>query len=448
MAQRPKLSTKLVRNGYDDCMIRFGLGLIFLAAMMPPAPAGVHYSGETWAELPANWRGYLIDYRSLRSLAVPNPTLPPSPLKERYQTERDRLAALKRSLTADEAADLGALHIRLGAPDKAVEVLRAGLRESKEHYRCASNLGTACQLAGELDQAAAALELAVRLAPAKWKKAEELQLKLVRLRRGEAKQASSLDNLFNVKYTGDPTPPTEMPGDAVSLTQILGLWLPSDGRVLWQLGELAFAHGDTNTGAAILEGCVTEFAMGDIELRRHRQQYRVTADKLTKDPPAGKTDAAASAHAGHGSGSIIRFKSPRPLIRDPLQLTLQPIQAEGLNQLPWPLLAETAFDRPFRVNFHDHLRKLDGKRVVLTGFMQPTGDGLEQFAVLLLEYPVGCWYCELPEPTGLILVLAPEGKAIAINRDIVRVEGRLKLNSKDPEEYLYTITDAKVGPVD
>ena len=109
----------------------------------------------------------------------------------------------------------------------------------------------------------------------------------------------------------------------------------------------------------------------------------------------------------------IRFKSSRPLIRDPLQLVLPPIQADGLNQLPWPLLAETAFDRPFRVTFHEHLRKLDGKRVVLTGFMQPTGDGLEQFAVLLLEYPVGCWYCELPEPTGLILVLAPEGKAIA-----------------------------------
>jgi hypothetical protein len=429
-------------------MNRFGLALTILAATAGPAPAGVHYSGETWAELPSQWRGYLIDYRSLRSLAVPNPTLPPSPLKERYQSERDRLAGLKRPLTADEAADLGALHIRLGSADKAVEVLRASLRQAKDHYRCASNLGTACQLAGELEQAAAALELAVRLAPPKWKKAEELQLRLVRLRRGEAKQTGSLDDLFHVKYAGEPTPPTDLPADAVSLTQTLGLWLPSDGRILWQLGELAFAHGDVNTGAAILEGCVIEFGMGDSELRRHRLVYRAEADKQAKGLPSGKTDAAATAHAAHGSGSMIRFKSPRPLIRDPLQLTLSPIHADGVNQLPWPLLAETAFERPFRVTFHEHLRKLDGKRVVLTGFMQPTGDGLEQIAVLLLEYPVGCWYCELPEPTGLILILAPEGKTIAITRDLVRVEGRLKLNSKDPEEYLFTITDAKVGPVD
>ncbi len=428
-------------------MMRIWLSLATLVTCALPTLAGVHYSGETWAELPAQWRGYLLDQRNLRSLAVNNPAMPVSPLKEKYLTERDRLAGIKRPLTANETADLGALHIRLGAIEKAIEVLRAGMRTAPNHYQCASNLGTACQMNGDLDQAAGALELAVSLAPAKWRKAEELQLKLVRLRRGEPKQAGTLDQLFTAKYTGEPTPPTDLPNDAVSLTQTLALWLPTDGRVLWQLGELAFAHGDTNTGAAILEGCVTEFAMGDPELRKRRQQYRATADKPAKDPPIAKPDAV-NAHAGHGSGSLIRFKSPRPLVRDPLQISLMAIQPDGLNQLPWPLMAETTFEKPFRINFHEHLRKLDGKRVVLTGFMQPTGDGIEQSAVLLIEYPVGCWFCELPEPTGIIQVDAPENKLITMTRELVRVEGQLKLNSKDPESFLYVITNARVGPVD
>lgn len=429
-------------------MIRFSLSLVLLLVIEACANAGVHYSGETWAELPANWRGYLMDYRNVRALAVANPALPPSPFKERYLRERDRLAGLKRPLSSDEAADLGALHIRLGAPEKSVEVLRSALRDSPEHFRIVSNLGTAYQLVGEFDQACAALELAVKLSPPRWKAAEQLQLKLVQLRRAEAKQSGSLDQLFSVKYTGESLPPPQLPSDAVKLTQILALWLPGDGRILWQLGELAYSHGDLNTGAAILDGCVSEFGMGDAELRRHRQQFRAAAEQLTKKSPSGKSDAAATVHAAHSAESAIRFKSPRPFIPEPIQLTLPPVLADGMNQLPWPLLAETAFERPFRVTFHDHLRKLDGKRVTLTGFIQPTGDGLEQFNVLLLEFPVGCWYCELPEATGIVLVEAAVNKPIKITRELIQVQGRLKLNSTDPEEYLYTITDARVGPIE
>jgi hypothetical protein len=110
------------------------------------------------------------------------------------------------------------------------------------------------------------------------------------------------------------------------------------------------------------------------------------------------------------------------------------------------VLADTTLDRPFRVTFADHLRKLDGKRVFLTGYLQPTGDGLEQPTVLLIEYPVGCWFCEVPEPTGIVLVESPAGARMT--RELVRVEGVLRLNSTDPEEFLVTVREAKVGPPD
>src|SRR5207302_7713515 len=111
--------------------------------------------------------------------------------------------AKQRKLTADEAADLGALWIRLGEVTKAVDLLRAAQRENGNHFRIAANLGTAWHLQGDLDQAAAALQQAVRLAPGKWQRAEELHLKLVRARQTQPRDAQGLDDLFGVKFIGD-----------------------------------------------------------------------------------------------------------------------------------------------------------------------------------------------------------------------------------------------------
>lgn len=414
----------------------------------PSVSAGLHYSGEQWADLPAQWRGFLLDQRALRALAIPpGPNMPVSSLRETYQTDRERLEKLKRERTSDETADLGALLIRFGEFDKAMTLLRDATRKYPDHFRCAANLGTACQLAGDIPQAISALEIAVALAPPKWKKYEQLHLKLVRQRRGEERTTGGLDDLFGVVFSDVGKPNKELPTDAISLTQMLALWLPADGRLVWQLGELSHATGDLANAAAMLEGAVTEFGLNDALLRQRRVAYRQQAEQSVKNPAAGKADHQ-SAHEAHGSGGPIRFKSQRPLVRQPNALKLPAINPTGLNHLPWPVLAETAMDRPFRVTFHDHLKQLDGKRVVITGFLQPTGDSIDQIAVLLIEYPVGCWFCEVPEPTGIVLVEPPADKTIRLTKEAVRVEGKLKLNSKDPEEFLYTVIDAKVGPPD
>src|SRR5262249_50881231 len=158
-----------------------------------------------------------------------------------------RLAAT-RKLTADEAADLGALYVRLGEPARAIDVLRPAVRAHPLHYRLAANLGTAWQAHGDLAQAAACLEQAVRLAPGKLQKVEALHLKLVRLRARERPGAQGLDDLFGVRFVGPsgkyepgklaPAQRKALPAGAVALAQQLALWLPADGRLLWLLGEL------------------------------------------------------------------------------------------------------------------------------------------------------------------------------------------------------------------
>jgi hypothetical protein len=332
-----------------------------------------------------------------------------------------------------------------------------------------ANLGTAWQLQGDLEQAAVCLEQAVRLAPGKWQKAEEYHLKLVRLgshpltpaplSRGERREEprltppfpeEGLDDLFGVRFVDDEgkyhpgrlaaAERKKLPADAVAVMQQLALWLPANGRLLWQLAELANAHGDVKTAAAIMDGCVTEFAMSHPELRQHRQLTRAAAEELAKNKAS--VDKAKAAHEEH-AGSV-RMRSSRPLVTKLDATALPSIRDDDVNVLPWSVLAETALDRKFQPTFASYLRELDGKQISLSGFMQPLGQELEMGAFLLIEYPVGCWYCEMPEITGIVLVELPDGKTATYTRGPVQVVGKLKLNSSDPENFLYSISKAQI----
>jgi tetratricopeptide (TPR) repeat protein len=410
--------------------------------------AGLYYSGEKYAELPSGWRGFLLDHRRLRAIAQrPVPGSPAGPLRTRYQTEAERLTKLagSRKLTAEEAADLGALLVRLGDSASAVSVLRTALVEHPRHFHLLANLGTAWQMEGNRNQAAACLEQALRVAPKQALSVEQLHLKLIHLRSAPAR---GLDDLFGVRYVGPsgrfepgqlaPTQRSRLPADAVAGVQQLALWLPSDGRLLWQLGELAGAGGDVATAFAILDICVAELGLRDTELVAHRQAYRAAkAEREKLGSPSAKMQ-----HEGHAA--LFKPRSTRPLTRARDRTTLPAINSRGINDLPWSVVVETTLDRHFRPDFPAYLKELEGKTVQLQGYMQPLGGGPELNSFLLLEFPVGCWYCEQPEMTALVLVELPEGETYPMSRDPVKVRGRLTLNYRDPESFLYTLRDVQV----
>ena len=432
---------------------RFGLAVVLLIlGTAATARAGLYYSGETIAELPSQWRGFLLDQRLLRGVAVkPAVGNPASPARARYEDAAAKLAktATGRALTADEAADLGALYLRLGEVGKALEVMRPAQRDHPEHFHLTANLGTAWQMHGDWQQAASFLKEAVRLAPGKVQKAEELQLKLVKLRAKEDKNAQGLDALFDAQFVGPdgkfeagklgPDQRKALPADAVAQVQQLALWLPADARLLWLLAELANAHGDVATAAAIMDGCVTEFGLRSPELRAHRTLVRAAADERAAN--ADKPDKATH-ETGH-AGSV-KTKSSRPLANKIDGLALPPVDAKGVNALPWSVVVETTLDRHYKPTFPKYLKELDGLTVELTGFMQPIGEDVECNSFLLIEYPVGCWFCEMPEMTAMTLVELPEGKTRTFTRGPLKIAGKLKLNGNDPENFLYTLKDAKV----
>jgi hypothetical protein len=426
------------------------LAVLILLLSPAAARAGLHYSGEPIAELPSQWRGFLLDQRQLRGIAVkPTGSNPASPARLRYEEEAVKLAKLarERALTADEAANLGAMYVRLGDIARAIEVLRPAQRDNPAHYHLAANLGTAWHLNGDFNQAAALLQTAVKLAPGKYQKAEELHLKLVRQRAREEKGAQGLDDLFGIKYVGESgkhepgklaaEQRKKLPSDAAAQLQLLALWLPHDGRLLWQLAELASAHGDVATAAAIMDGCVTEFGLRSEELREHRQAVRAEADARAANPtPTDKTE-----HGGHAG--LLKTKSSRPLVHKLDQTALPPIDPKGVNAIPWSVVTDTVLDRKYHPTFAKYLKDLDGKQVQLNGYMQPLGEDEVVNKFLFVEYPIGCWFCEMPELTGIVLVELPKDKSRGYTRKMLRVTGKLILNSDDPENYLYRLREAK-----
>ena len=80
--------------------------------------------------------------------------------------------------------------------------------------------------------------------------------------------------------------------------------------------------------------------------------------------------------------------------------------------------------------------------------MQQTKDEFVVSSFLLLEYPVGCWFCETPDPTGLLGVELKEGTTADTQKGLVKVTGTLVLNHTDPEGYLFSLKDARIGEAD
>ena len=175
------------------------------------------------------------------------------------------------------------------------------------------------------------------------------------------------------------------------------------------------------------------------DLREHRRATRAAADTL-----AAKTTADAKSVHESGHGVAFKPKSSRPLATKLDQTPLPPIDATGINALPWSVVSDTTVDKHYKPTFPKYLQELSGKKITLTGYMQPLGTDLECASFMFIENPVGCWYCEMPDITGIVFVQLPRGKTKAYTRGPIKVTGKLKLNDSDPENFLYTISEAKV----
>lgn len=410
--------------------------VLLLLLLTSPALAGA----IPFRPLPAEWRGFLSDLRTLRNAG--NPAVSPNPLRD---TLTDRATALEAKakggrLSSDEAADLGELFVRLGQPLKAVAVLRPARTVDARHHRLAVTLGTAWAASGDWNQAAQAFDDAVDLSPAEWTDADTASRALARARAREAKEGDRLDDLFGVKYLGESGKPEagkvsaaekkSLPANAVATVQHLLTRFPSDARLLWQLGELANATGDVRTAANILDGCVGDFGLKSADARARRVVYRAAADELTKGED----------HALHKGTQT--FKSARLFAKLTDEGRLPKIDPAGANPLPWAALGDTTLGPKLTPTFLKYVADLDGKTVELVGYMRPFAAAAGEF--VLSEYPVGCWFCDQPGPLQVVVVETADGKKVDFAPGPLVISGTLELNATEPERPLFVVTKATV----
>jgi tetratricopeptide (TPR) repeat protein len=199
--------------------------------------------------------------------------------------------------TANELADAGALALRLGQTDTALNILQAATQQHPQHFALRANLGSAWHQAGNYAQAVEQLTQAIALASTEQKLLEQLHLQLVRHR---LLGGNGIDRLFPLSYV---TPqghrlgklPAEelkkLPSAAVALVQKLALSFPQDGILLWQLGELACIYGDYATASELFDLCIGEYGLSNPALRQSRQAIKavmerntVTATRRTAEP--------------------------------------------------------------------------------------------------------------------------------------------------------------------
>lgn len=173
----------------------------------------------------------------------------------------------------------------------------------------------------------------------------------------------------------------------------------------------------------------------------------------TSNPPG--LQSKAEHEAGHSLASSGSPPPPPLLSSAPMRKRApvdprQPLPSDGHGRtaLNWDVLAATKFGPDSRPIFSPNLTEAAGKVVSLGGFMAPLDEAGDMHLFLLLEFPIGCFYCLVPDPAGIVLVELKGRQTEPMRYDMVAVTGKLRLNFDDPEDFLYIISDAELSPAE
>lgn len=120
--------------------------------------------------------------------------------------------------------------------------------------------------------------------------------------------------------------------------------------------------------------------------------------------------------------------------------------------LTFEMMATSVYHEGQPTEFPEVLKRLDGKRVRVSGFAMPFEDPENLAKFLMVKTVSGCFYCNPPGEDEVLLIRMGNPKAAPeIDGEKKVVEGVLHLqdlNSKDEEanQFLFTIDDAKLVP--
>lgn len=122
---------------------------------------------------------------------------------------------------------------------------------------------------------------------------------------------------------------------------------------------------------------------------------------------------------------------------------------KGLPSLVWPKLYDIQykkekdafgeFDKPI---FSAAARSLEGKPVILPGYMVPFDTGIKGKHFMLSAMPLNaCFFCGVGGPESVVEVYSKT--EITFTEKPIEVKGILRLNDEDPEKMIYILENAE-----
>ena len=116
----------------------------------------------------------------------------------------------------------------------------------------------------------------------------------------------------------------------------------------------------------------------------------------------------------------------------------------------WSKLARVSYDKTedeygeiYVPRFSDAAKKMEGKNIVLEGFIVPFDGLFEPDKIILSSLPIAsCFFCGGSGPETVAQIYLKE--SVKYTTKAVRVTGRLVLNDEDYNQLMYLLMDAKM----
>ncbi|WP_448518568.1 DUF3299 domain-containing protein [Rhodoflexus sp.] len=145
--------------------------------------------------------------------------------------------------------------------------------------------------------------------------------------------------------------------------------------------------------------------------------------------------------------TLVLLTSAKPLQKPSTGENMQPIKLtwETLAKIKWEQRFNKKYNQKFNYPlFDDAVKALEGKEVVIKGFLLPVDVGNE--CLVLSRYPYeSCFFCGGaggPESVMEVYMKTP----MRINRKTVSFKGKLRLNGTDVDYLIYILDEAEVVP--
>jgi len=94
-------------------------------------------------------------------------------------------------------------------------------------------------------------------------------------------------------------------------------------------------------------------------------------------------------------------------------------------------------------DFHEDVKALEGKEVILPGYIYPWEQTPKAQEILFSAYPMhACFFCGVGGPETVAAVKFKE--PVSYTANYIKIKGKLQLNESDPNEMMYIVVDAEI----